>query len=183
MYSAYRPQRDRPRGLQRDVVYLCWPIASSYTSPNVGGCVSANEYSCAHHVTWSPNKLWRSTSIFNLWNAPSKWCRKCPKLSAYVSVVSSRGNRGKVEVGNGSTAVQCAYVWKTYIIESTNTAYPPTDDRTIDTGEKNMSKVYQDPWGLLYSPVLRLLSCRGSVSQSQDRIFKYSAWHGVIFIR
>jgi hypothetical protein len=24
------------------------------------------EYSCAHHVTWSPNKLWRSTSIFNL---------------------------------------------------------------------------------------------------------------------
>jgi hypothetical protein len=32
-----------------------------------GGCgVSANEYSCAHHVTWSPIKLWRSTSIFNL---------------------------------------------------------------------------------------------------------------------
>jgi hypothetical protein len=24
--------------------------------------VSAIEYSCAHHVTWSPNKLWRSTS-------------------------------------------------------------------------------------------------------------------------
>ncbi len=33
-----------------------------------GDCgVSANEHSCAHHVTWSPNKLWRSTSIFNLW--------------------------------------------------------------------------------------------------------------------
>jgi hypothetical protein len=33
-----------------------------------GECgVSANEYSCAHHVTlWSPNKLWRSNSIFNL---------------------------------------------------------------------------------------------------------------------
>ncbi len=29
--------------------------------------VSANEFSCAHHVTWSQNKLWRSTSIFNLW--------------------------------------------------------------------------------------------------------------------
>jgi hypothetical protein len=27
---------------------------------------SANEYSCAHHVTWSPNKLRRSTFIFNL---------------------------------------------------------------------------------------------------------------------
>ncbi len=33
-----------------------------------GGCgVSANEYSCVHHVTWSPNKLWRSTSIFTYW--------------------------------------------------------------------------------------------------------------------
>jgi hypothetical protein len=31
------------------------------------GCgVSANEYSCALHLTWSPNKLWRPTSIFNL---------------------------------------------------------------------------------------------------------------------
>ncbi len=28
--------------------------------------VSANEYSCAHHVTWSQNKLWISNSIFNL---------------------------------------------------------------------------------------------------------------------
>jgi hypothetical protein len=34
-----------------------------------GSCgVSANEYSCAHHVTWSPNKLCRSTSILNLCN-------------------------------------------------------------------------------------------------------------------
>ncbi len=34
-----------------------------------GGCgVSANEYRCSHHVTWSPNKLWRSTSLFNLWS-------------------------------------------------------------------------------------------------------------------
>jgi hypothetical protein len=32
-----------------------------------GRCgVSANEDSCAHQVTWTPNKLWRSTSIFNL---------------------------------------------------------------------------------------------------------------------
>ncbi len=42
-----------------------------YTSPNAGGggsCgVSVNEYSCAQYVTWSSNKLWRSTSIFNLW--------------------------------------------------------------------------------------------------------------------
>jgi hypothetical protein len=33
-----------------------------------GGCgVSVNEYSCSHHVTGSPNKLWRSNSIFNLY--------------------------------------------------------------------------------------------------------------------
>ncbi len=37
-----------------------------------GGCGnSANEYSCTHHLTWSPNKLWRSTSIFNLWEIQS----------------------------------------------------------------------------------------------------------------
>ncbi len=30
----------------------------------LGGWVSANENSCAHHVTWSPNKLWISNSIF-----------------------------------------------------------------------------------------------------------------------
>jgi hypothetical protein len=32
--------------------------------------VSDNEYRCTHHVTCSPNKLWRSTSIFNLWIEP-----------------------------------------------------------------------------------------------------------------
>jgi hypothetical protein len=37
-----------------------------------GDCgVSANEYSCSHHVTWSPNKLWRTNSIFNLWSSLS----------------------------------------------------------------------------------------------------------------
>ncbi len=52
------------RGLQRDVVYLGGPIAPSYMSPNAGDCgFSANEYSCAVHR--SPNKLWRSNSIFN----------------------------------------------------------------------------------------------------------------------
>jgi hypothetical protein len=34
---------------------------------------SANEYSCEHHVTWSPKKLWRSTSILNLW---SRWTER-----------------------------------------------------------------------------------------------------------
>ncbi len=49
------------RGLQRDVFYLCWPIAPPICESKCGGrggsCgVSANEYSCAHHLTWSPNK-------------------------------------------------------------------------------------------------------------------------------
>ncbi len=58
------------RGLQRDVVYLGWPIAPSYMRQmrgEWGSCgVSANEYSCAQ----DPNKLWRSNSLFNLWQAP-----------------------------------------------------------------------------------------------------------------
>ncbi len=53
------------QGLQRYVVYLCWPnSALKYESQCGGmeGCcgVSANDYSCAHHVTWSPNKLWKT---------------------------------------------------------------------------------------------------------------------------
>ncbi len=47
----------------------------------VGCGVSSNDYSCEHHVTWSPNKLWRSTSIFNLW-----WALSVPVLSRLVSV-------------------------------------------------------------------------------------------------
>jgi hypothetical protein len=61
-------QVSRIRGLQRYVVYLCSPIAPSLGGwGGGGGCgVSANEYCCAHHVTLSPNKVWRSTSMFNL---------------------------------------------------------------------------------------------------------------------
>jgi hypothetical protein len=52
-----------------------------------GSCrVSANDYSCAHHVTWSPNKLWRSTSIFNLWCTSSSSTR-CPAIPARCIVV------------------------------------------------------------------------------------------------
>ncbi len=57
-----------PRGLQRDVVYLSWPIVPSYMSPNAGGGVSGSQRmsTAVHMFTWSPNKLWRSNSIFNL---------------------------------------------------------------------------------------------------------------------
>ncbi len=51
-----------------------------------GSCgVSANENSCAHHVTWSPKKLWRSTSIFNLWDHPFLLSLDC--LQAHPSLV------------------------------------------------------------------------------------------------
>ncbi len=43
-----------------------------------GSCgVSANENSCARHLTWSQNKLWRSNSVFSLcsWPMPSPWER------------------------------------------------------------------------------------------------------------
>ncbi len=62
------------RGSQRDVVYYGWPIAPSYMSSNAGGrgwgglrghSQSIQLWHNAH-CTWSPNKLWRSNSIFNL---------------------------------------------------------------------------------------------------------------------
>ncbi len=37
---------------------------------------SANEYSYANHVTWSPNKLWISTSVFNLWYYRSDYMQR-----------------------------------------------------------------------------------------------------------
>ncbi len=58
------------RGSQRDVVYLGGPLTNSALvyEPKCGGeggCgISANDYSCVR--TWSPNKLWRSNSIFRL---------------------------------------------------------------------------------------------------------------------
>jgi hypothetical protein len=49
---------------QRDVVYLGWPIAPSYMSPNAGGGGVAGLGQWVM-CKWSPKKLWRSNSIFN----------------------------------------------------------------------------------------------------------------------
>jgi hypothetical protein len=55
------------QGFQRDVVYLGWPIAPSYMSPNVGGGGELRGISrWVQLCTWSPNKFLRSNSIFNL---------------------------------------------------------------------------------------------------------------------
>jgi hypothetical protein len=59
---------DFPRGLHRDVVYLCWPIAPSYMSPNAGGGGVAGSQPMSAAVHRSQNKLWRSNYIFNLFN-------------------------------------------------------------------------------------------------------------------
>ncbi len=45
----------RSRGSQRDVVYLGWPIAPSYMSPNAG----EGDGGWVQLCTWRPNKLWR----------------------------------------------------------------------------------------------------------------------------
>ncbi len=60
--------RDQQR-VQRDVVYLGWPIAPSYMSSNTrgGGELRSLRQLVQLSVHRSPNKLWRSTSIFNLW--------------------------------------------------------------------------------------------------------------------
>jgi hypothetical protein len=55
------------RGLEWDDVCLCWPIARSYMSPNAGGGGVAGSQPMSTAVHRSPNKLWRSNAIFNLW--------------------------------------------------------------------------------------------------------------------
>ncbi len=75
--ASCRPPRQRSNYLYQRVTKRCrlsWLTNSALVirvqmrGEGWGSCgVSANEYSCAHHVTWSPNKLCRSTSIFNLW--------------------------------------------------------------------------------------------------------------------
>ncbi len=63
-------------------------IAPRFMSPNAGGCgVSANENSCAHHVTWSPNKLWRS--IFNLCTIPTLPYQRDAELQYSILAQSS----------------------------------------------------------------------------------------------
>ncbi len=76
------------RGSQRDVVYLGWPMAPSYTSPNAGnggwgGAVSANEYSCAHGAqknfgdltpyltyVYTGKQYWKHSVIFKFLQMP-----------------------------------------------------------------------------------------------------------------
>ncbi len=69
LYLYYNQEGILSQRSQRDVDYLGWPIAPSYMSPNAGrGGGGLRGLSWVQLCTRSPNKLWRSNSIFNLWN-------------------------------------------------------------------------------------------------------------------
>ncbi len=53
------------QGATRGCRQSSWPIAPLVYEPKCGGRGGLRD--CAYHVTWSPNKLWRSNSMFNLW--------------------------------------------------------------------------------------------------------------------
>ncbi len=62
------PPNPRNSGSQRAVVYLGWPIAPSYMSPNAeeGGWVRGLSQGVRYSSHRSPNKLWRYNSVLNL---------------------------------------------------------------------------------------------------------------------
>ncbi len=75
----------RQGGLQRDVVYLNWPLAPSHMSPNAGGRGELRGLSQRVQLcTWSPNKHWRSTYIFNLWEALSSTENKLQWIVTWI---------------------------------------------------------------------------------------------------
>jgi hypothetical protein len=68
-FKIYRKSITKPGGYKEMSFILADQWRPSYMSLNAGkgggGCgVSANENSGAHHVTWSPTKLWRSGFFF-----------------------------------------------------------------------------------------------------------------------
>ncbi len=78
--------------------------------------VSPNENSCPHHVTWSPNKLWRSNSLFNLWPWLLIKIFPLPLLQWLWAAASGQGADGATAAinplprapGKGVDAAQCA---------------------------------------------------------------------------
>ncbi len=85
----------------------------------VVGSQSANEYSCAHHVTWSPNKLWRSTSIFNIWYVPMRSVYVI--CSIFPTRVCSLGGLTKVQLLYRSLAINLVMYSSTLYTKSQRT--------------------------------------------------------------
>jgi hypothetical protein len=70
LYSCFMCGEVKSGGYKEMSPILADQYRPSYMSPNAGAWgwgsgVSANENSCAHHVTWIQNKLWRFNSVFN----------------------------------------------------------------------------------------------------------------------
>jgi hypothetical protein len=65
--GSHKEMTCKVRGSQWDVVYLGWPTAPSYIRPNAGDGGLRGFSQWVQLCTWSPNKLWRSNSTFNLW--------------------------------------------------------------------------------------------------------------------
>ncbi len=76
------------RGSQRDVVYLGWPNVLVHEPKCRGGGGLRGLSQWVQLCTWSPNKLWRSNSIFNLCTQYSAMrCDASPFfLTVYVAV-------------------------------------------------------------------------------------------------
>ncbi len=91
-------------GLQQGVTKRCrlsWLTNSALVYEHKcggreGAGLSANEYSCVYHVTWSPNKLCRSNSIFNLWFA----ARLSKALIGYIHETKLRQPIGRKDSKN-----------------------------------------------------------------------------------
>ncbi len=92
--------------LQSDVVYLGSPIAPLYITLNAGGrggVAGSQPMSTAVHRSGSPNKLWRSNSIFNL--CFSLFLRLNSTIQSKTIILTSRsGIRITVIIETGTLA-------------------------------------------------------------------------------
>ncbi len=95
------------RGLQRDVVYLGWPTSALAYEPQVWGRGGAGSQPMSTAMSWSPNKLKISNSIFNLqygvslqWTGRRSlfWCNKKTPFSFYllVTTITQREPRHRI---------------------------------------------------------------------------------------
>ncbi len=87
------------QGVSKYIVYLGWPIAPSYMSPNAGGReVVAGSQPMSTSVHRSPKKLWRCNSILNLC-----LCGLCIeyflRLSTAVSLIFIEGLKRRLVCG------------------------------------------------------------------------------------
>ncbi len=84
IWGKYSPNSEC-RGLHRETVYLGWPIAPAYGSPNAGGVARSQPMSSAVHM--EPIRLWRSNSMFN--SASFTVIQSCPLAPVRMGIIMS----------------------------------------------------------------------------------------------